>query len=121
LNGHSSGVNALVFASPSLLISGSKDSSLHVWDLTLRSCKYVLLGHEGVVVHLAYADGLLLSGSLDATARLWDLETASCKHIFRGHSAYVGISAFAKRADGIWKIATSSSGGELRIWDVESG
>ena len=58
-----------------LLITGSVDSTLKIWDLKRRRrCKCTLTGHKGTVYYiLAHSSGYLLTGSEDHTVRIWDI------------------------------------------------
>ena len=49
-----------------LLITGSNDKTLKIWDLNRRTCKCTLTGHENAVnCILAHSSGYLLTGSWD--------------------------------------------------------
>ncbi|GAO52552.1 hypothetical protein G7K_6626-t1 [Saitoella complicata NRRL Y-17804] len=82
LPGHSDDVNAVSFAdaSSNILVSGSDDCLLKVWDrrsLGISGTKEsgILLGHtEGVTFVEGRGDGrYVLSNSKDQTMKLWDL------------------------------------------------
>ncbi|XXQ32940.1 SAM domain containing protein [Plasmodiophora brassicae] len=80
LRGHLGYVYALV-ATQHLILSGSGDFTIRVWDFTTMSHKATLEGHTDSVTCLAIMpDAHLLSGSRDRTIKLWALE--SC-HLVR--------------------------------------
>ena len=87
--GHNDDVNAVCFAdaSSNILISGSDDTYLKVWDRrSLRSNKPsgILAGHtEGVTYLSPKGDGrYCVSNGKDQAARLWDLRKMSSGESF---------------------------------------
>jgi WD40 repeat protein len=61
----------------SLLLSGSADRTLKLWDVWDREksgaqcCVQTLVGHGGTVLDIAYHQGMLVSCSTDKTIRVW--------------------------------------------------
>ena len=77
LEGHKSDVRSLLLLSPTLLISGSDDTIIKVWDLAKEKdqCIKTFRGHVKSVTALAKIDEKrFLSGSKDGTIRSWILE-----------------------------------------------
>ena len=70
-------VNCVAFKpdNPNILVSGSDDETIIVWDITSGSCLSTLRGHSAVVRSVCFSsDGKqLTSGSDDKTVRNWDL------------------------------------------------
>lgn len=62
--GHTGPVWALAIGD-GLLMSGSSDSTIKVWDLTTSKCKRTLSGHEGIVHAVAVRGEHVISGSSD--------------------------------------------------------
>jgi WD repeat-containing protein 23 len=81
LDAHNDDVNAVCFAdtaSSNVLVSGSDDGLLKVWDrrsLQGQTPSGVLVGHtEGLTFVAAKGDGrYVVSNGKDQTAKLWDL------------------------------------------------
>jgi WD40 repeat protein len=74
LQGHKGDVNALLLMSPTMLISGSEDKTIKVWDLSKQKdqCIATLFGHTNPVTSLAKVDDkTFLSGSEDGTVCKW--------------------------------------------------
>ncbi|GLI64220.1 hypothetical protein VaNZ11_007417 [Volvox africanus] len=86
--GHQDDVNAVTYAdsTPNIIISGSDDNYIKVWDRRTMSVSEqtdrprpvgVLVGHTEGLTHLhSRGDGFyVLSNAKDQTAKLWDLRT----------------------------------------------
>eukprot|EP00842_Homolaphlyctis_polyrhiza_P001783 jgi/Hompol1/2605/HPOL_002978-RA len=74
LFGHTDSVDCLDFESPyGLMVSGSADKTLRVWDLSTHRCKGVLSGHTGWIRSLQMRGFTVMSGSGDSTVRQWDI------------------------------------------------
>ena len=72
LRGHTSDVNSVAKLSESLVMSGSDDNTLRVWDHTGNEFIKVLRGHTSYVSSVAkISDSLVVSGSLDRSLRVW--------------------------------------------------
>ncbi|KAJ3211310.1 hypothetical protein HK099_008048 [Clydaea vesicula] len=83
LYGHSAPITCLKLDNDSnILISGSEDTTIRIWDLTKWSLRKVLTGHTDVVTCLQFDSTKLVSGSLDSTLRIWCLNKMECVKIF---------------------------------------
>jgi WD40 repeat protein len=125
LEGHKDWVWTVAFSHDGRrALSGSKDATVHLWDMETLASLACLEGHEAEVVSVAFSsDGKqALSGSLDKTVRLWDLESGREIRSFRGHTDSVvsvafsedGNSALSASRDGTIRICDLASGGESR-------
>jgi WD40 repeat protein len=109
-----------------ILVTGSLDGSIKLWDLNKGELLVTFKEHSGSVRGLAVLpDGnTLLSASDDKTVKLWDLTTFKEKSTLRGHT--LPVSSLAVSADG--KTLASGGGdldkpgpGELILWNLETG
>ena len=80
LEAHNDSVNALAVLSDDILISGSCDSTILLWNLTTLNLTKTLRGHSDCVNSIVLiSKSLLLSGSSDLTVKLWDLTKMNTK------------------------------------------
>lgn len=95
-----------------IVISGSLDNTIKLWDMTTGNCIRTLFGHVEGVWSLAYDTLRIVSGSHDKTIRVWDLGSGKCMHALEGHNGPVTAVAL-----GDTKIISTSDDGDIRIWD----
>ncbi|GAM17186.1 hypothetical protein SAMD00019534_003610, partial [Acytostelium subglobosum LB1] len=95
-----------------MLISGSSDTTIKVWDLATLKCKQMLSGHTGIVHALAVIGNRLFSGSSDQTIRVWDLETYECLAVLTDHDNTV--CALVVTAGHLF----SGSYQHIKVWDL---
>lgn len=64
-----------------LLVSGSFDETVRVWDLKSGKCLKVLPAHSDPVtaVHFDKEGALIVSSSYDGLCRIWDVSTGHCQ------------------------------------------
>ena len=58
-----------------MLVSGSGDCTIIVWDLSTYEMKRTLRGHKAAVTTLQFDSSRIISGSLDRLIKIWDLGT----------------------------------------------
>lgn len=82
-------------SSGTVLISGSTEKVLRVWDTRTSDCKMKLIGHtDNVKALIVSRDGSqCLSGSSDGTIKLWSLGQQQCIQTLRIHK------------EGVWALA----------------
>ncbi len=128
--GHTDRVDS-VAVSPDgrLILSGSSDHTMRLWDRESGRMVRRFPGHFGRVMSVAFSpDGRrTLSGGEDKIIRLWDLRTGGLLRELKGHADWLMPVAFSP--DG--KLAYSTSGASgvgsdgtdfgVRVWDVETG
>ncbi|KAK4705709.1 F-box and WD-40 domain protein CDC4, partial [Phenoliferia sp. Uapishka_3] len=117
LAGHRHAVRALA-AHGRILVSGSYDCQVRVWDILTGECKHRLVGHSQKVYSVVYDHyrKQCASGSMDGTVRLWSTETGECKATLEGHSSLVGLLGLSFRS-----LVSAAADSTLRIWDPETG
>ena len=72
LEGHTHFVAAVVNISDDIVVSGSDDDTLRVWNIKTGKCLKVLEGHtESVYAVTKMSDDIIVSESWDETIRVW--------------------------------------------------
>jgi hypothetical protein len=147
LIGHEGGVTAVAVAADGRgALSGSRDGTLRLWDLSTEQPLLSFGGTENLVTAVAITpDGRrAVCGSFDGTINLWDLQTGGLVRMITGprsHGTAVEIeldgrtivtgrsqvsdprvSAVAITPDGKRVVSGSRDNtGDLRLWDLLTG
>jgi F-box/WD-40 domain protein MET30 len=91
LKGHTNGVMCLQF-DDRILMTGSYDATVRVWDLETGKQIRVITGHSQGIRCLHFDDARLITGSLDNTIKVWNWRTGECVKTLRAHSkGVIGI------------------------------
>ena len=69
LEGHTSSIWSIAIKD-NLIISGSSDEKIKIWDIYSGECIKTLEGHTDSVISVAIKDNLIISGSNDKTIRI---------------------------------------------------
>mmetsp|Transcript_49237 Transcript_49237/g.154492 ORF Transcript_49237/g.154492 Transcript_49237/m.154492 type:complete len:538 (-) Transcript_49237:112-1725(-) len=119
LTGHSGDVVSCCFKpNTDLLVSGSEDRHIRVWDINSNECLQTLIGHTAEVCACSYdRDGsMLATASSDKTVRIWDSRQKNrCIQTISGHKASVYSCTFRKCSFDL--LASASQDGSVAIWD----
>ena len=101
----------------SLLVTGSNDKTIKVWDWTDSSKPSLttLTGHTSLVWTLVHVTGkIVASGSHDKSIKLWDIDTSKCLATLTGHTHYVtGLVMFDSQT--VLSVSVDST---IRLWSV---
>lgn len=102
------------------VLSGSKDTTLKLWDSDTGHCvcTFRIASHPIWAVALSADRSRALSSSEDYTVRVWDSTAGRCLCTLTGHANWVG--AVAVTPDGRLGLSGSFDG-TLRVWDLEAG
>lgn len=121
LSGHRAPVTRVVFHPIfSLMISGSEDATIKVWDFETGDYERTLKGHTDSVqdISLDREGKLLASCSADMSIKLWDFSTYECLKTMHGHDHNVSSVTFLPSSD---YILTSSRDKTIKMWEVATG
>ena len=121
LRGHTAALSAAAFsADGSLLVTGSDDHSLRIWDGKTGQPLRQIEGHRDSIRAVTFSpDGRrLLSGGADRSARLFDAVQASPLHALGGQVGSVRTVLFSP--DGTQAL-TVDSGDRAWLWNSSSG
>jgi WD40 repeat protein len=114
-------VNVVAFSPDGrLIVWGSGDHTVLIWDAATGAERRVLRGHSSSVNAVAFSsDGRLIAlGFDDETIRVWDAATGAERRVLQGHSHWVNAVAFSP--DGRL-IASGSHDETIRVWDAATG
>lgn len=117
LVGHTHSVRALSGVGE-LLVSGSYDCTVRVWNLRTGECIWRLTGHSQKVysVVLDYERKRCMSGSMDGFVRIWNLENGTSLYQLEGHTSLVGLLDLTPS-----HLVSAAADHTLRIWSPDTG
>eukprot|EP01137_Pigoraptor_chileana_P007025 Opistho-2@52011 len=100
---------------PKLLISGTYENSIHVYDIDNHTHQAILEGHGGTIYALAVmgvaGQSRLFSGSYDNTIKVWNLETYQLVQTLVRHGSCVDTLAVAKG-----RLFSGSADNSIKVW-----
>ena len=120
LVGHESYISVVKFLTPDILLSGSGDATLSLWDVSTGNRTGWFSEHASDVLA---ADGhptnpnIFVSGAADGTSRVWDTRTDRSASTFTGHDGDVTCVSFLPSG-----LAFGSGGedGSVKLFDMRS-
>lgn len=112
---HNSGIYCLQFDN-NLLVTGSRDRNLKMWNIRTGQLLHTLEGHTGSVLCLQFDHRYLISGSSDSTLIIWDILSGEKIKTLSGH----GESVLNVKLLGN-TIVSCSKDRTVRTWDLEKG
>ncbi|KAG8831834.1 hypothetical protein FRC18_005874 [Serendipita sp. 400] len=95
-----------------ILVTGSLDNTIRVWDVESGRVLNTLFGHIEGVWAVAGDKLRIISGSHDRTIKIWDRDTGACQTTLVGHRGAVTCVALTDD-----KIVSGSDDGDVKIWD----
>ncbi|XP_028967245.1 NACHT domain- and WD repeat-containing protein 1-like [Galendromus occidentalis] len=104
-----------------ILVTGSQDKSLKVWEIATSKITQVLVGHEAPVNCVAVAplnNTMAVSGSLDCNLIVWDMTTGSDSFTLRGHTN--AIKDVKLTLDASVAISCSDDN-TVQLWNTSNG
>ena len=122
LRGHTDGVMCLQFSETfshppfPILITGSYDRTVRVWNLETGLEVRCLRGHTRAVRTLQFDEAKLITGSMDHTIRVWDWRKGECKRTLEGHTEGVVCLHFDANI-----LASGSADSTVKIWNSCTG
>jgi WD40 repeat protein len=103
-----------------ILVSGSSDCTVKLWNARSGQILKTLQGHINWVRSVAWNPNgtILASGSDDHAIRLWDTHAGQVLKTLQGHSSWVWSVAWSP--DGK-TLASGSADCNVRLWDANTG
>ncbi|KAJ8045001.1 F-box/WD repeat-containing protein 7 [Holothuria leucospilota] len=115
LRGHKGKVTCLD-SDGQVIVSGSMDSTVRVWDIFTGTCLHILEGHTDSVTCLQLLGSEIITGCADSVIRVYNVSSARCLKKLTGHEE--GILRL--KCQGGY-LVTSAGDKTLRVWSWPSG
>jgi transcription initiation factor TFIID subunit 5 len=118
--GHFADVTCVAWhPSSTLLLSGSEDKTVMLWDVRSGACRRVLRGSPSPItcVCISPQGDRVAAGTDTGSVHVWDLASGSQLGLLQGHRGAVHSVAFSEAGE-----ALSSGGADytVRTWDMEA-
>ncbi|KAG7799875.1 hypothetical protein KL929_000791 [Ogataea haglerorum] len=113
--GHMDGVLCCQYDNNNLLMTGSYDKTIKIWNVEAGKLLRTLTGHTRGVRTLAFDDQKLITGGLDSTIKVWNYRTGQCISTYTGHEEGVISVDFHEKL-----IVSGSADNTVKVWHVES-
>lgn len=113
--GHTEGVLCCQFDNNKLLMTGSYDKTVKIWNTDTGELIRTLTGHEMGVKSLVFDDQKLITGGLDATIKVWNWRTGECISSYPGHREGVISVDFLDKL-----IVSGSADKTVKVWHVDT-
>lgn len=104
------------FQNGHLVVTGSRDTTLRLWNVVTGECIQEFRGHRGAIRCVQFTGNQIVSGSYDCTIRLWCALQGHCLRVFSAHTNRVYTLLF----DG-YHIISGSLDTTIRIWNAHTG
>lgn len=118
LKGHTTFVNTVQGArrGPQILVSGSDDSTVKMWDTRKRnSIASFNTNYQVTAVSFNDTAEQVFSGGIDNDIKVWDVRKNELLYTMRGHTDTV--TGLSLSADGSYLLSNAMDN-TMRIWDV---
>ena len=117
LSGHTATATSLAFSSDgTLLVSGSLDKTIKLWDVQTGGVVKTFCGHKHWVycVSISADSTMIASGSGDTTICLWDSQTGDCHCVIEQQGEVQSVCFFPTNP----QYLISVSGGKVWQWNI---
>ncbi|XP_018586185.1 lissencephaly-1 homolog A-like isoform X1 [Scleropages formosus] len=98
------------------LLSGSRDKTIKMWDVSTGMCLMTLVGHDNWVRGMMVHPGgkFIVSCADDKTLRVWDYKNKRCMKTLTAHEHFVTSLDFHKTAP---YVVTGSVDQTVKVWE----
>lgn len=113
--GHTGGVLCCQYDNNKLLMTGSYDTTIKIWNTDTGELIRTLTGHTMGVKSLVFDDQKLITGGLDCTIKVWNWRTGECISSYTGHREGVISVDFLDKV-----IVSGSADKTIKVWHVDT-
>lgn len=113
LTGHTGSVLCLQY-DERIIVSGSSDSTVRVWDVSSGDMLNTLVHHCEAVLHVRFQNGMMVTCSKDRSIAVWDMPSAkdiALRRVLVGHRAAVNVVDFDDKY-----IVSASGDRTIKVW-----
>jgi WD40 repeat protein/serine/threonine protein kinase len=111
-------MNQAISPNGKLVVSGSADRTLRLWEFDSGKELHKLEGHTDACYGIFSVDGKqVLSFGLDKTLRVWDVETGKQVSMMKSHTA----TCFGRFSPDGKQVLSYSPDKTVRLWDTQTG
>uniref|UniRef100_A0A673IF99 Lissencephaly-1 homolog B-like n=1 Tax=Sinocyclocheilus rhinocerous TaxID=307959 RepID=A0A673IF99_9TELE len=98
------------------LLSGSRDKTIKMWDISTGMCLMTLVGHDNWVRGVLFHPGgrFVVSCADDKTLRIWDYKNKRCMKTLSAHEHFVTSLDFHKTSP---YVVTGSVDQTVKVWE----
>ncbi|KAK1788065.1 hypothetical protein P4O66_016542, partial [Electrophorus voltai] len=98
------------------LLSGSRDKTIKMWDVSTGMCLMTLVGHDNWVRGVLFHPGgkFVVSCADDKTLRIWDYKNKRCMKTLSAHEHFVTSLDFHKTSP---YVVTGSVDQTVKVWE----
>ncbi|XP_033119059.1 lissencephaly-1 homolog [Anneissia japonica] len=98
------------------LISGSRDKTIKMWDVSAGICIMTLVGHDNWVRGILFHPGgkYIMSAADDKTLKVWDYKNKRCSKTLEAHDHFTTSLDFHKTAP---YVISGSVDLTLKVWE----
>lgn len=98
------------------LVSGSRDKTIKVWDISTGICLFTLIGHDNWVRGVVFHPGgkYIVSASDDKTLRIWDIKNKRNHKTLEAHAHFVTSLDFHRSAP---YVISGSVDQIVKVWE----
>lgn len=112
VEGHQDGVRDILFLDKNkLMVSGSEDCTLKVWNVanpSATSCLGTIREHSGPIFTVIECEGCVLTGGMEGVIRCWDFRNvAEKKDVNRKNLIGVWNNSEEDKLEPIWQLVYS--------------
>lgn len=121
LSGHSDEVWAVTLsADGQTLVSGSKDSTLKIWNSNTGQLNRTIDAQADFVrsICLSLDQQTLVSSDGENTIKVWNFQTGTLRYILSGHSAPVWSVVLSRDGQ---TLISGSEDGTIKVWNLQTG